>query len=181
MIIKKISFKNEFVFKVCISSKPLFFALFELSFIVILFCSQVPVSLDQIFIKLSKIVFKLVPIINTIPFFQPIDELPLVKRNSTINLSGFSMGKIIDPVALIEKFRGWQLSIAVSHIILYVSSEKNILIFYENSLFALSDTFLKAAFVKGSIIVYQSSESMRKTIFPLAFIIRRIFVKIMQG
>lgn len=96
-IILKFSLIFELASDIFINSHPFFFSILKISIINILFGNQFPLSLYSIFFKTANIVLNCAPLIYSCTLFGPIYKLALKKRSRSINLSSFSIWKIILP------------------------------------------------------------------------------------
>jgi hypothetical protein len=113
----------------------------------------------------------LVPTIVTLPQLHSIAKLPLVKRVSVVNLSGFAMWQVVVPLAFVKELGSGELAVTIGFVISYLPSVKAAISANEEGLLAVSYSIIKAAFVYGAVIVNNSSEAMRQSIFPLSLVV----------
>lgn len=130
--------------------------------------------------KLPNIIFICIPLIDPVSFFRPIEKLSLEVGDTAINFLCLAARKVVDPISLVKKFMSRQLSITVCLVVSYAAPIEASIFTNEQSLLAFGYSVVEASLIKRSVIIDNSTEPMRQSIFPAALIISPKVKKIVQ-
>lgn len=158
-----------------------FFSFFELALVGVVFGDEISCSVEFVLGEVADVVFVGIPLIDSLSLLETFHELAFVERYGTVDFTSFSIGEIVNPVTFVEEFGSGELTIAVGLILFDISTIETAIVFDEKSLVTFSDAIAKTSFVERAVIVDDSSKTMRKSIFPISFIVGCEFEEIIQS
>ena len=109
-----------------------------------------------------------------------VDKVALVEGSRAIDFTGFALGQVIEPVALVEHFRSGEFAVAVGLVVPDGALVESGGVLDEERVLAIGSPVAEAALVEGAVIVDHPSVAMGSAVFPLALVIARVAVDIVK-
>jgi hypothetical protein len=152
----------------------LFFIVPEFSLIRVIFRLQLALAFDLVVPEMPGVVLIMAPAIVALSILDTVDELALKIRTCRVGLPCLSVRDVVDPLAFNEALGRGQLTLSIGLVFPDLTPVEAAVSSDEECLVAVSDPAVEATLIERAIIVDDPAETMRKSIFPLALIVRRV-------